>query len=202
MSILSTLMAMPWIASTEPPAENPLASTSPKKVALVVFLGVVSSVFFLFIAAYLIRMNYGDWRPLRDSQILWLNTLVLVASSFAFQRARNAAGKEQRQSTTRYLLLAGFLTLVFLSGQLWVWQQINSDGNRILTDPASAFFYLLTGVHGLHLLGGLYVWLRTVIRILSGYSAMTVRLSVELCSVYWHYLLLVWLLLFGLLLAT
>jgi cytochrome c oxidase subunit 3 len=133
---------------------------------------------------------------------LWFNTLVLVASSFAFQRARNAAEKEQRQRTTQYLLTAGLLTLVFLSGQFWVWQQINSDGNGILTNPASAFFYLLTGAHGLHLLGGLYVWLRTVIRIFFGYSATTVKLSVELCSVYWHYLLLVWLLLFSLLLAT
>lgn len=202
MSFLSTLTELPWLANTGPVAVNPLASTSPKKVALVVFLGVVSSIFFLFIAAYLIRMSYGDWRPLKDSDILWLNTIVLVASSIAFQLARNAAGREQRQKTLQYLSLAGLLTLVFLSGQLWVWQQINSDVTGILVNPASAFFYLLTGIHGLHLIGGLYVWLRTVIRISFGYNAVAVKLSVELCSVYWHYLLLVWLLLFGLLLAT
>ena len=202
MSFFSTITEMPWLVSTEPAAENPLASSSPKKVALVVFLGVVSSLFFLFVAAYLIRMSYGDWQPLKDSQILWLNTLILVASSIAFQLARNATTREQRRSTLQYLLLAGFLTLTFLSAQLWVWQQISSDGAAVLVNPASSFFYLLTGAHGLHLIGGLYVWLRTVVRTLFGYNAVSVKLSVELCSVYWHYLLLVWLVLLGLLFST
>jgi cytochrome c oxidase subunit 3 len=202
MSFFSTITEMPWLVDTGPVSENPLASSSPKKVALVVFLGVVSSLFFLFVAAYLIRMSYGDWYPLKDSQILWLNTLILVASSIAFQLARNAITRDQRQRTLQYLLLAGFLTLAFLSAQLWVWQQISNDGSGVLVNPASSFFYLLTGAHGLHLIGGLYVWLRTVIRTLFGYSAVSVKLSVELCSVYWHYLLLVWLVLLGLLFST
>ena len=69
-------------------------------------------------------------------------------------------------------------------------------------NPANAFFYLLTGVHGLHLLGGLVVWVRTAARMARGAELDDVRLSVELCTVYWHYLLLVWLVLFGLLLLT
>jgi len=69
--------------------------------------------------------------------------------------------------------------------------------------PAIAFFYLLTGVHGLHLLGGLFVWGKTVVRMAqAGVELLDVALSVELCTVYWHYLLLVWLVLFALLLST
>jgi cytochrome c oxidase subunit III len=70
-------------------------------------------------------------------------------------------------------------------------------------NPATAFFYLFTGVHGLHLLGGLVVWARTVARMTrSDVELIDVRLSVELCTVYWHYLLLVWLVLFAVLLST
>jgi cytochrome c oxidase subunit 3 len=179
-----------------------MTSTPAKKIGLKFFLAVVSSIFFLFIAAYIIRMDYGDWRPLQDSAILWVNTLVLIASSIAFQLARNAANTDQRQRTIRYLSTAGLLTLVFLSGQIWVWLRINAAPFDSMANPASAFFFLLTSVHGLHLLGGLYVWLRTLIRVSLGNSTTPVKLSVELCSVYWHFLLLVWILVFALLLAT
>jgi cytochrome c oxidase subunit 3 len=70
------------------------------------------------------------------------------------------------------------------------------------SNPASAFFYVLTAVHGLHLLGGLWVWARSVVRVFTGADADSVRLGIELCAVYWHYLLLVWAVLFGLLLTT
>jgi cytochrome c oxidase subunit 3 len=70
------------------------------------------------------------------------------------------------------------------------------------SNPANSFFYVLTALHGLHLLGGMLVWGRTTTRVLSGADAESVRLSVELCSVYWHYLLLVWIGLFALLLST
>ena len=106
---------MPWLASTGPSVHVPMTSTPAKKIGLKFFLAVVSSIFFLFIAAYIIRMDYGDWRPLQDSAILWVNTLVLIASSIAFQLARNAANTDQRQRTIRYLSTAGLLTLVFLS---------------------------------------------------------------------------------------
>jgi cytochrome c oxidase subunit III len=71
-----------------------------------------------------------------------------------------------------------------------------------LSNPAVAFFYVLTAVHGLHLLGGLLVWGRTLSRVWQGVELIELRLSVALCSVYWHYLLIVWLVLFTLLLYT
>jgi cytochrome c oxidase subunit 3 len=77
------------------------------------------------------------------------------------------------------------------------------SGYFVASGPASAFFYLLTGVHGLHLLGGLIVWGRTLVRMAQpGVEVIDLRLSVELCTVYWHYLLLVWLVLFAVLLST
>ena len=100
------------------------------------------------------------------------------------------------------LIAAGVFTLSFLAGQLWVWQQLSSSGNFVAANPANAFFYLLTALHGLHLLGGLWVWAKTTAKVARGVEVGAVRLSVELCTVYWHYLLLVWLVLFALLLST
>ena len=70
------------------------------------------------------------------------------------------------------------------------------------TNPANGFFYLITGLHGLHLLGGLVAWGRTSDKVWRGFEPAQVRLSVELCAVYWHFLLVVWLVLFALLLLT
>ncbi len=100
------------------------------------------------------------------------------------------------------LIAGGVFTISFLAGQLWAWQQLNASGYFLTANPANAFFYLLTALHGLHLLGGLLVWGRATGKVLRGAGVGDVRLSVELCTVYWHYLLLVWLVLFALLLST
>jgi len=87
----------------------------------------------------------------------------------------------------------------FLVGQLFAWQQLNAAGYFLATNPANAFFYLLTGLHGLHLLGGLVALVLTIDKVWRGFALAQVRLSVKLCAIYWHYLLLLWLVLFTLL---
>ena len=105
--------------------------------------------------------------------------------------------------TREGLLVGGLLTLAFLGGQFFAWREIRQSDFFAPNNPAVAFFYLLTAVHGLHLLGGLFVWARTLLRMRrKDVEAIDVRMSVELCTVYWHYLLFVWLVLFALLLST
>jgi cytochrome c oxidase subunit 3 len=140
---------------------------------------------------------------LNEPPVLWLNTVLLIAASVAMQAARKAvrAGSVERSGNT--LLLGGLLTLAFLGGQLYAWDQVRESEFFSALNPAVAFFYLLTAVHGLHLLGGLYVWGRTLARMRrEDVEVIDVRLSVELCSVYWHFLLLVWLGLFAVMLST
>ena len=70
-------------------------------------------------------------------------------------------------------------------------------------NPANAFFYLFTTFHGLHLMGGLIFWGRTTSKLLKSDNKLeNLRHSIELCAVYWHFLLIVWLVLFGLMLFT
>ena len=202
--VRQSLNTQPWDASD--PVENQpgrgVINVDPKKFGLFTFMAVVTSLFALFASAYLMRMQLGDWRPLPEPKLLWLNSAVLVIASFAFQLARNAVARDQLLTVKTGLLAGGVCTLLFLAGQLVAWQQLGADGYFITGNPANAFFYLLTALHGLHLLGGMWVWGRTTARVLTGADVESVRLSVELCTVYWHYLLLVWIGLFGLLLST
>ena len=199
-----TLNTQPWEAND--PLENQpgrgVINTDPAKIGLLSFIAVVTSLFALFLSAYMMRMRLGDWRPVDEPNLLWLNTAVLVLASVAFQLTRGAAKRGQPLTVKVGLLVGGACTILFLLGQLMAWQQLNASGFFMTGNPANSFFYLLTALHGLHLLGGLWVWGRTTLRMLTGADAESVRLSVELCTVYWHYLLLVWIGLFALLLST
>jgi cytochrome c oxidase subunit III len=171
------------------------------KLALWVFMVVLTSLFLLFITAYHMRMEVGDWRALPEPGMLWFNTALLLAASIALQVARqNLPGKPTRVRAG--YLAGGALALAFIVAQLWVWRQLLASGYLVAGNPANSFFYLLTGLHGVHLLGGLLVWGRGAIRLLSGEAVARLRLNIESCSVYWHYLLLLWIGLFALLLST
>jgi cytochrome c oxidase subunit 3 len=199
-----TLNSQPWEAND--PLENQpgrgVLNVDPAKVALLTFIAVVTSLFALFLSAYLMRMKLGDWLPLAEPNLLWLNTVILVLASVAFQLTRGAARRGQPLTVKVGLAVGGACTILFLLGQLIAWQQLNTSGFALTSNPANSFFYLLTALHGLHLIGGMWVWGRTTARMLTGADARSVQLSVELCTVYWHYLLLVWIGLFALLLST
>lgn len=199
-----TLNTQPWDA-TDPVENQPgrgVIPATPAKIGLWTFLAVVTSLFALFLSAYLMRMKLGDWRPLAEPNLLWLNTAILALASVAFQLTRGAATRGQLLTVKVGLIVGGVCTTMFLLGQLVAWQQLNASGYFMTGNPANSFFYLLTALHGLHLLGGMWVWGRTTTRVFTSADVGSVCLSVELCTVYWHYLLLVWIGLFALLLST
>lgn len=166
------------------------------------FLAVVTVLFSLLVVAYDHRMAAPDWSPLPEPALLWLNTALLVLSSVALQWASVSARRGQMDGVKVGLLAGGVFALAFLAGQLLASQQLAAMGYFAATNPSVAFFYLLTGLHGAHLLGGLVAWGRTADKVWRGIEAARFRLSVELCALYWHFLLLVWLVLFALLLFT
>ena len=173
------------------------------KIGLGVLLAVVGCLFSLFLTAYFMRMHMaGDWRSLPVPKLLWLNTGMLILSSVALHRAQAAAGQGQLDGVRVGLYGGGISALAFLAGQLVAWQQLTAEGYFAASNPANAFFYLITGLHGLHLLGGLVALGRTIARVERAFEAASLRLSVGLCATYWHFLLLVWLILFGVLLLT
>ena len=199
-----SINVQPWLAqgSIRDVHEQVLARPA-AKTALGVFLAVVTSLFALFISAYAMRMHLGDWQPLPEPMLLWWNTALLVVTSLVMQRTVAAARREDAGGGLRTGLIAGgALTLAFLIGQVIAWRQLSDAGYFLTSNPANGFFYLLTAVHGLHVLGGLVAWGRTASRVWHGADVAGVRLSVELCAIYWHFLLAVWLVVFALLLST
>jgi cytochrome c oxidase subunit 3 len=176
------------------------------------FLGVVSSLFGIFARAYRMRMGHGSsgglagWQRLDEPGILWLNTLVLLFTSGAMQIARTRGERGDERGLRAHFTAAGLLTIVFLAGQVLAWRVV-ADAQASAGNPAFSFFVLLTAAHGLHLIGGLVVLARTAARIWRGVgddaaAIERIRASVQLCTIYWHWLLLIWLGLFALLLTS
>ena len=202
MSLLHQLMAKPWVADqikVDDLYAGGASSGLAKKLALRVFLAVVAVLFFLLVTAYGSRMAYEDWRPTPQLGLLWANTLVLILSSVALQWAQYSVRRGQMDAMRVGLLAGGAFTVVFLFGQVLAWRQLGTMVYFDIRNPAIGFFYLITGVHGLHLVGGLVAWGRTVAKVWGDFDVAKIKQSVELCTVYWHFLLLVWLVLFGLL---
>lgn len=198
-----TINVQPWVAQAAvlETRGNAVAPRPAVRTALWVFLGVASSLFVLFVSAYAMRLGLADWTPLPRPRLLMVNTALLVGASLAMQWTVHAARRGGAADVRRGLGASGLLTLGFLAGQLYVWKQLNDAGYLLSTSAATAFFYLFTAVHGVHVLGGLVAWVRATGRAWRGRDPARVRLAVELCATYWHYLLAVWVVLYALLVS-
>ncbi|HEX2841164.1 cytochrome c oxidase subunit 3 [Hyphomicrobium sp.] len=180
-----------------------MSTTSPSKVGLGVFLVVASTLFMLLISAYAMRMPARDWLPLPIPKMLWLTTGLLVLSSIALQSALMAARRGSLAGVRGGLVAGGVSALAFLFGQLVAWRQLSTEGFLLAANVANAFFYLMTALHGLHVSGGLVALGRTGAKVWSDdqFELPEITASVELCAIYWHFLLFVWLILFALLMG-
>ena len=195
------LAAKPWLEEglAADFREQSASSLPAAKVGLGVFLAVAGSLFALLISAYSMRINMADWRSLPLPRLLWFNTGVLVISSIALHWAYMAVRRNDLEGVIVGLLAGGLSAVTFLIGQMLVWRQLDISGYFLASNPANAFFYLITATHGLHLVGGLVALGRTITKVWHGVGLIRLRLSVELCAIYWHFLLLVWIVLLGLL---
>jgi len=216
--LIRKLQEKPWTEQGVIAGSQDELTSSAPQVGLWVFLGVVTSLFLVFIGAYFMRMDstHGGvasglmqgWVPLDEPGVLWLNTIVLILASIAIQLAHSYADKTDIASMRNYFNTAGLLTMAFLVGQAFAWQRLAATGQFDAGSPAFSFFVLLTAVHGLHLLGGLVVWSRTAGALRRGLEQAdladvgVLRKRVQLCATYWHYLLMIWLVLFTILLST
>ncbi|PJG47306.1 cytochrome oxidase subunit III [Sphingobium sp. LB126] len=191
MTILARLTEKSWEPGPPPvERERPSAGT----VGTLAYFGVAMVMFSLLVAAYLMRMGLhgamghgSDWKSMPDPPLLWINTLLLAASSVAWEMAR-------RERMARAATAGAALGVLFLMGQLLLWRHYQATGYTLSANPANAFFYLLTALHGLHIVGGLFAAGRAL-------AAANMR-NIALCALYWHFLLIIWLVLAALLLST
>lgn len=186
----------------DPGERHESASPLGKRIGLWIFIGVASILFSALVSAYVVRMGLSDWHPLPEPWWLWANTATLILASLFLQWSLNSAKRGDLSITRKGMMLGGVFGTLFIVGQLWAWQQFISMGYLVADNPANTFFYLITALHGVHMLGGLVAWIRTNRTVRRNEGKSQVALSVELCTVYWHFLLVVWLVLFGLMLLT
>lgn len=196
------LMSKPWMEvgtldDIQMPAKQPAPTA---KIGLGIFLAVVGALFSLLASAYLARMSGADWWAIPIPRLLWANTAVLIGSCVALQWAVIEARRGVDEGVRLGLDAALATAVLFLAGQIVAWLQLVAAGYVLADNPANSFFYMLTGLHGLHILGGLAVLARTRVRLLAGGATPSarLRLGIELCAIYWHFMLVVWLLLFAL----
>jgi cytochrome c oxidase subunit III len=155
--------------------------------------------FMALTSSFLVRKGLGDdWVSFTLPRVLWANTLVLLASSGAIQFARARLRSGDTEGFRRWWAITTALGALFLAGQFAAWRQLAAQGVFLVTNPSSSFFYLLTALHGLHLLGGivalLYVKYRRWQR-----SRITQSTAADLVSIYWHFMDGLWIFLFALL---
>ena len=199
--VIRRLRTKPWLEKGPIELEDGASGVPAEKVGLWIFLAVVTSLFSSFIVMYAERSGYPDWRPLPDLQLLWINTIFLVLGSVAFQRARVASDRDNFTGVKMSLTAGGIFTIIFLVGQVLAWQQLTASGYFLATNPASTFFYLITGLHGLHVLAGVVVMFY-----FAGPGSKLWKSDpdyftnrIECTGLYWHFVDLVWIFVFPLL---
>jgi len=174
-----------------------------QKLGLRTLMAASTVLFSLFVVAYSDRMLVHDWRNMPEPWLLWFNTGILVISSLVFHQTTKYAKNELFEKTKNGLYFIGFLAYSFLIGQLIVWYQLMNTGYYATSNVANAFFYLFTTIHGLHIIGGIYFWGKTTSKFIKrSLNKEDINNLIDICAVYWHFLLAVWLVLFGLMLSS
>ncbi len=199
MSFYKNVTSKPWEYSSPTIGTGPESAFElpSERIALTIFLVVVSVIFSLLAVTYYLRMDLGDWVPMADPSLLWVNTGALIVSSVFFQLARNTAQGDNFSRSRALFMTAGLFAILFVIGQFIVWEQLSANGSGISSSAASSFFFLLTGMHVAHIIGGLWVWSRTTFRFFNQTDLPSVKLSIELCTTYWHFLLVLWVFIFA-----
>jgi len=187
------------------------------RLGLIVGLTGIVMIFVSYSSAYVVRKGLPtldpetgtlvhDWLPLQLPKFLLVNTLVLLVSTLTMELARRQAAREVLAScnssvatTPRtetqgmpWLAVTGILGLSFLAGQWLVWRELAARGFYVSTSPSSSFFYLLTGTHGIHLLGGILALLAASAASLLRQPAESRAVAVDITAWYWHFMTFLW----------
>lgn len=196
------LFAKPWLEQgiiEESGQGHELSHDPAKRVGLGFLLAVIGSLFTLVIGAWFMRRDLGDWQPLPIPPILWVNTGALLLSSLVLEWTQHEVRNGPLARVRVGLVAAAIFAVAFLVGQLVAWQELSAAGFFVAANPANSFFYLVTGLHGLHIVGGLVALGWAIAKAWRATGPDPVRLNVELCATYWLFMLFVWVVLLSLL---
>src|SRR6185503_8122313 len=181
LTMASSIAAPPRI--TLPPHGNggrpDPAPHSANRTGLILGLAAVSMMFIGLTSAYVVSQGINPlWKQVHMRPLIWIDTAVLLFSSYSMERAR-------RQVSSRWLIATLLLGITFLAGQIGVFAQLAQEGLYLNTGRQPSFYYVLTGLHGLHILGGIFALTWTALRLR--------RSTLDLAAIYWHFMDALWL---------
>jgi len=175
-------------------------STTPKRYSTAIALGLIAILmFFMALASAFIvlRRGSGVWGVVRLPSIVWPNSVVLLASSFTLEAARRRLAIADSRGFQKLWTVTTVLGFLFVAGQLIAWRQLVAQGVYIASNQGSSFFYIFTGAHAVHLLGGVCALLYVSARKF-GEKSISRSLAAEVASYYWHFMDGLWIFLLAL----
>jgi len=180
---------------------RPNGPPSPRRFSTAITIAMVSILmFFMALASAFLVLHHSShvWVAVHLPMILWANTAVLIGSSFLLERARARLSLGDERGFRKLWLVTTAMGFLFVAGQLVAWRQLAAQGVYIASNQASSFFYIFTGAHGVHLLGGVAALLFVLLRNFEK-SQVSRSLAAEITSYYWHFMDGLWIFLFALL---
>ena len=197
--LFGTLMEKPWEserASIDDAHSGQTFDLSVQKSAVIIIFGIATVLFSLIFTGYIYSIPpEQDTKYLLKPNLLWINTLVLFIISYYFSKVTNEIKRKEYLNIKKNIIIVGGLSYFFLFGQVAFWIQLMKSGNFVSTNNYFSSFYIFTALHGLHLLGGLFFWGKVASRALKlkGNQILNEEKNISALSMYWTFLLVVWL---------
>lgn len=182
-------------------AKKPL-TMHPKKFGMWLFIGSVVMLFASLTSAYIVRQAEGNWTYFELPGLFYATTVVILLSSVTMQWAYFATRKDNQPTIRLMMVLTFILGVLFLIGQFYGWKDLVLERVYLVGNPSGSFVYVLTGLHGLHIISALVYVLIVLVAAQRGRIHAGTLARVEMCATYWHFLGGLWLYLFVFLLLT
>ncbi len=164
----------------------------PYPMGLMGLLATVAMLFAAFTAAILVRRTGTDWTRVTLPSIVWANTVLLIGSTIAIELARASARRDAQQRLIHWLTTGSVIGVIFLVGQIAAWRSLAAQGVFLPSNPHAAFFYMLSAVHGLHMVGGLGALTWTSQRARRGVYTPHKHAGLTHAAIFWHFMGGVW----------
>ncbi|MEK7831684.1 MAG: cytochrome c oxidase subunit 3 [Acidobacteriota bacterium] len=164
------------------------------RIAIWLVLAGVTMLFAALASAYVV--NQAHSMPITMPKVLWLSTAVILVSSLTFELARRSLRRREENKFRLWIGVTTALGFVFLVSQLMAWNELKAAGFYMSKNLHSAYSYLFTGLHGVHLIGGLAALAFVTLRNQSKWTTVRRRVAVDVTALYWHFLTGLWVLLF------
>ena len=202
--LFGTLSQKPWEEdqiAIDTKHEGRSFNLSNQMSAVIIIFGISTALFSLVFTSYLYSLPpEQDTTFILKKNLLWFNTLVLIFVTFYFNKIRNDLSKNITNKIKKNIIIVGGLSYLFLFLQILLWYQLMREGHFVSTNTYFSSYYFFTGLHGVHLLGGLFFWGKVSSRIfsLAENDYANEQKNISALSIYWLFLFIVWLTFFGL----